>query len=994
MKSTKTDPQHGKLQWMCHSVVSLISSLIQNEYISYLKHISLHWFTTQLPTSTTGVSNSTSDKPKELVSKEDNVENQTASDIGSASGNDETDSSKLVSIPVSNVFVVATAKPTPYSNITSSQKLSSRLAGMSVYSSAIDHRLMHTFNLLAEKDYQRLTNAEFEHVVTAIRHSGNTHHHETHSVPKGKASPSLWKEFDICASGQTADMLAETLSELLSQAQDPFCSILLVDVLDFWNSLVAIDLSKIPTFSLSREDDSSEPTVEFFSSKLVDTLLDYLAHTSSPIVLQTWQLVFSFLKNILLVNKFGHQGADHLLNSDLFGKVLVKFLTHKWSTNPLVEPREESSCLLENSFKAFLSEVESIICVNQDLPIVCGLQCLMDVLSESLCNLFQSSGGTFTLMLFAEHFSSKACLTKSLSSLLKKPAQKVLHSFSQLFLNSIQFVKCYLNFSQQDQFELRGTESRMQRHHYMRGEENVMWFTCQNDSQYAGKLCSFLLQSIRQLCSETNITEQALEALALFTATPIGGSEEDETQEVVLSYTVREHPFLEVLFCNKELLYKLLTTLNSNISAHTLLSKPKVAGNTATLSSSSFVLHIFQNFVQFLVSNCTNMSCFLKPSLRCLQDSLTSHSKGYSLSSLIASILTKVFDAPSNSGGKNEQLVQFFKLGGADLVFQGLIRSCQFNKKVGKSIFSTTMAQVTKTDPIQPTSKDGNLTNFATLATVQLLNSNGSTTQTSGTTNTPQLQGLVSATQSYSSSRSANLVTTDAMFVNGWLNLVLKFPYPILLHTVQVFCPSSSSYANSSPTMMALGILHQSNNSPPLPVVSPIICSGTHCQELKLSQPKPTQEVVIYLKRPASGGQLSLSQITALGSGLLTDNCSDENSNSVEHPSTGWLNLLCDWMLSSCGEEVITPLLEQAKSQISTLVDASLKFIQESTNLGLCHKMEQVLVFLYSNLEEFRTGLLRQLMGISSGRLQIAPPTSSTAIQLLHKLCVNSPDNM
>jgi len=988
MKATGADSQHGKLQWMCHSVVSLISNLIQNEYISYIKYVSLSWLPTQPSSENTDASKS-SNKPKDPISKEEKVENQSISATVTTSNIEETDSSRLVSIPVSNAFVVAaTAKSTADSDSVSSQKLSLRLAGLSVYSSAIDHRLMYTFNLLAEKDYQRITNAEFEHVVTAIRHSGHSHRQKFLSVSKEDASPSLWKDFDIYASQQTADMLTETLSELLSQAQDPFCSISLVDVLEFWNSLVAIDLSKIPTFSFSTDNDSSDTTVEFFSAKLVDTLLDYLANTSSPIVLQTWQLVFSFLKNILVVNRYGLQGADHLLNSDLFGKVLVKFLTHKWSTSPLVEPREESSCLLENSFKGFLAEVESIICVNQDVLVVCGLQFLMDMLSKSLCSLFQSGGGTFTMMLFAEYFSSKAYLTKSLSSLQKKPAQKLLRSFSQLFLNSIHFVKAYLSFSQQDQFELRGTESRTQRHHYMRGDENIMWFTCQSDSQFTGKLCSFLLQSIRQLCCEASITEQALEALALYAATR---TDTDEAQEVVLSYTVREHPYLEVLFSNEELLYKLLTTLNSNISAHTLLSKPKASGNAATSSSSSFVLHIFQNFVQFLVSNCTNMSCFLKPSLRCLQDSLSSHSKGYRLSSLIASILTKVFDAPSSSSGKNEQLVQFFKLGGADLVFQGLIRSCQFKKKVGKSIFSTTMAHVTKTDPIQPSSKDGNLTNFATLATVQLLNSSSNPT---GSTSTPQLQGLVSTTQSYSSSRSANLVTTDAMFVNGWLNIILKFPYPILLHTVQVFCPSSSSYANSSPTMMALSILHQSNNSPPLPVVSPIICSGTHCQELKLSQPKPTQEVVIYLKRPASGGQLSLSQITALGSGLLTDSYSEGNSNAVEHPSTGWLNLLCDWMLSSCGEEIISPLLDQAKSQTSTLVDASLKFMQESTNLGLCHKMEQVLVFLYTNLEEFRTGLLLQLMGISSGRLQSIPPTSSAAVQLLYKLCVNSPDNM
>ena len=901
---------------------------------------------------------------------------------------DETDSDKVVgtSIPVVGT---SSTKGTSDSSETTPQKLSSRLATMSVYSSAIDYRLMNSFNLLAEKDYQHVTNAEFEHIITAIRHSGNAHHHQKfqYDSTSDSTGSSSADKFDIHASRQTAEMLTDALNDLLSQAHNSLSTITLVDVLEFWNSLILVDPSKLPRSpnnNNTTKEDSSDTTVLFFSLELVDTLLDYIVHATIPILLQTWQLVFSFLSNMLRVNKCDSKGTDNLLNSPLLGKVLVKFFTQKWSTNPLVEAREESGCLLEESFSSFFTEVVNIVCANQDLSVVCGLQLLMDVLSDSLNVLFQCSGSTFTVMLFAERFSSEVSLTKTLSLLDEKPAQKVLHSFSKLFFCSVKFVKSYLNYSQRDQFELRGTESRVQRHHYMR-EETTTWIKCLSDGQFAGKLSSYLLQSVRQLSSETNITEKALNALLIFTGQQPKSSSTEENHETALSYTVSEYPFLEILFSNEELLYNVLTTLNSNISSHhALLSKPKTTKILPTASSSDgFVLHIFQNFVQSVVSNCTNMSCFLKPSLRCLKDSLSSHTHGYGLSTLIAGILAKIFDVPSSSG--NEQLMQFLKLGGADLVFQGLIRSCQFNRKVGKSIFSSTMAQVTKSDPLQPASKDGNLVNFASLAAVKLLSN--SATQLMNT----RLQGLVGGSQTYTSSRSAVIVTTDNMFVNGWLNIGLKLPYPILLHTVQVFHPSSSSYSNSSPSMMALGILHQSNNSPPLPVVSPVITGGIHCQELKLSQPKPAQEIVIYLRRPTNDGQLSLSQISILGTDLLNDSLPEDRKTAEEHPSTGWLNLLSDWMLSSCGEEIIALLLTQAKMQTNTLVNSNLKFLQESTNSELCNKMEQFLLFLSSKLEEFRTVLLRQLMGINT---QGTPPSSNAIIQLLYKLCANSPNNL
>ena len=970
-----SDPQQGKLQWMCRSVVSLISQIVRNEYISYLQHTII----TAMLADTADVHDFSMDKINENTVKD------------KITVEDETDAGKVIgtSIPVVGT---SSTKSTSDSPETTPQKLSTRLAAMSVYSSAIDYRLVNSFNLLAEKDYQHVTNAEFEHIITAIRHSGNSHHQKFHSTSDLTSSSSSDK-FDIHASRQTEEMLTDVLNDLLSQAHNPLSTITLVDVLEFWNSLILVDQSKLPRShrinGTTKGDDSSlsDTSVLFFSLELVDTLLHYIVHATIPILLQTWQLVFSFLSNMLRVNKCDSKGTDNLLNSPLFGKVLVKFFTQKWSTNPLVEAREESGCLLEESFSSFFTEVVNFICANQDLSVVCGLQLLMDVLSDSLSVLFQCSGSTFTIMLFAERFSSEVSLTKTLSLLDEKPAQKLLHSFSKLFLCSVKFVKSYLSYSQRDQFELRGTESRVQRHHYMR-EETTTWIKCLSDGHFAGKLSSYLLQSVRQLSSETNITEKALNALLIFTGQQTKSSSTEENHKTNLSYTVSEYPFLEILFSNEELLYDVLTTLNSNISSqHALLSKPKTTKILPTApSSDGFVLHIFQNFVQSIVSNCTNMSCFLKPSLRCLKDSLSSHSQGYGLSTLIAGILAKIFDAPSSSG--NEQLVQFLKLGGADLVFKGLIRSCQFNRKVGKSIFSSTMAQVTKSDPLQPTSKDGNLVNYASLAAVKLLSN--SATQSMNT----RLQGLVGGLQTYSTSRSAVIVTTDNMFVNGWLNIVLKLPYPILLHTVQVFHPSSSSYANSSPSMMALGILHQSSNSPPLPVVSPVITGGIHCQELKLNQPKPAQEIVIYLRRPTNDGQLSLSQISILGMDLLNDNFPEDGKAIEEHPSTGWLNLLCVWMLSSCGEEIIALLLTQAKTQSNALVNASLKFLLESTNLELCNKMEQFLLFLSNRLEEFRTALLRQLMGINTGNFQRMPSYSNATIQLLYKLCANSPNNM
>lgn len=963
-----SDPQQGKLQWMCRSVVSLISQIVRNEYISYLQHTII----TAMLADTVGIHDFTVQT----------INENTVKDKVTVDGNeDETDSAKVVgtSIPVVGN---SSTKTTSDSSETTPQKLSARLASMSVYSSAIDYRLMNSFSLLAEKDYQHITNAEFEHIITAIRHSGNAHQHQKFQYDS--ISSSSTDQFDMHASHQTADMLTDALNNLLSQAHNSLSTITLVDVLEFWNSLILVDPSKLPRSpnNNTTKGDSSDTTVLFFSLELVDTLLHNIVHATIPILLQTWQLVFSFLSNMLRVNKCDSKGTDNLLNSPLLGKVLVKFFTQKWSTNPLVEAREESGCQLEESFSSFFTEVVNITCVNQDLSVVCGLQLLMDVLSDSLGVLFQSSGSIFTLMLFAERFSSEVSLTKALSQLDEKPAQKLLHSFSNLFLCSVKFVKSYLNYSQRDQFELRGTESRVQRHHYMR-EETTTWIKCLSDGHFAGKLSSYLLQSVRQLSSETNITEKSLNALLIFTGQPESSSTE-ANDKPTLSYTASECPFLEVLFCNEELLYNVLTTLNSNISSqHALLSKPKATKILPTAASSDgFVLHIFQNFVQSIVTNCTNMSCFLKPSLRCLKDSLGSHGQGYGLSTLIAGILAKIFNVPSSG---NEQLVQFLKLGGADLVFQGLIRSCQFNRKVGKSIFSSTMAQVTKSDPLQPTSKDGNLVNFASLAAVRLLSN--SATQSMNT----RLQGLVGGSQTYSSSRSAVIVTTDNMFVNGWLNIGLKLPYPILLHTVQVFHPSSSSYSNSSPSMMALGTLHQSNNSPPLPVVSPVITGGIHCQELKLSQPKPAQEIVIYLRRPTNDGQLSLSQISVLGTDLLNDTLSEDNKTTEEHPSTGWLNLLCDWMLSSCGEEIISLLLTQAKTQTNALVNSSLKFLQESTNLELSNKMEQFLLFLSTKLEELRTILLRQLMGVSTQR---TPPSSNATIQLLYKLCANSPNSL
>ena len=977
-RAGNSDPQQGKLQWMCRSVVSLISQIVRNEYKSYLEHtIITAGLEDTVDTKDYTVKHKTSEKP---------IKEKAAID----SNEDETDSAKVAGSAIPVVGGGST-KNTSDASETPPQKLSTRLATTSVYSSAVDYRLMNSFNLLAEKDYQHITNAEFEHVITAIRHSGSPHHQKFQCDAKsvyltGSSPPD---QFNVDASRQTASMLTNALNDLLSQAHNLHNTITLVDVLEFWNSLIIVDppkLLRLHSHNVVKSNvNSSDKTVLFFSLELVDLLLKYIVDASIPILLQTWQLVFSFLSNMLTVNKCDTTGIDNLLNSALLGKALVKFFAQKWSTSPLVEAREESGCLLEDSFSSFFAEIVGIICVNQDVSVACGLQLLMDVLSESLNVLFQSGGSTYTVMLFAERFSSEVSLTKTLSLLDEKPAQQLLQSFSNLFLCSMKFVKSYLNFSQRDQFELRGTESRVQRHHYVR-EETTTWIKCLSDGHLAGKLCSYLLQSLRQLSSETNISEKALNALLVFTGQQAELPSTGENHKGSLSYTVSEHPFLEILFSNEELLYNVLTTLNSNISSHhALLSKPKTTRNLPTPSSSSdgFVLHIFQNFVQSIVNNCTNMACFLKPSLQCLKDSLSSHSHGYGLSTLIASILAKIFDVPSSSG--NKQLVQFLKLGGAELVFQGLIRSCQFNRKVSKSIFSSTMAQVTKSDPLQPTAKDGNLVNYASLAAVKLLSN--SATQSMNT----RLQGLVGVSQTYSTSRSAVLVTTDNMFVNGWLNIVLKLPYPILLHAVQVFHPTSSSYSNSSPSMMALGILHQSNNSPPLPLVSPIITGGIHCQELKLSQPKPAQEIVIYLRRPTNDGQLSLSQISVLGTDLLNDSLPEDSKTVEEHPSTGWLNLLCDWMLSSCGDEIITLLLAQSESQTTALVDAGLKFLHEST---ISNKMEKFLLFLSGKLEEFRTALLRKLMGISSGRLPMVPPSSNATIQLLYKLCVSSSNNV
>ena len=434
------------------------------------------------------------------------------------------------------------------------------------------------------------------------------------------------------------------------------------------------------------------------------------------------------------------------------------------------------------------------------------------------------------------------------------------------------------------------------------------------DSTHRSKVTSDLIQLIRQLLSisATALPDSAHKAIQEFT-TKGKVEEQSETSE---SSNRRSFPLTQLVYSDPGLLSLLLSLLNSlNVQEEEKVS-PAAAGKPPPPPPLPSVIPgtLYVNFVHFLYLRCPDCMCFFQPML----EVLGSTGEDTPISRPFLSFVGRLTSDLAQDGN-HRQLEQFISQGGARLVFECLVRSCQgpslspspsalspsssssSSSSSSVGTLASTILRLGQRDVPKPFQEGSNLINFLPLASLRL-----------NPDRTP-VQDLQAARQGDPPSRSSTFHHT---FQLREVELVMTatLPHPILFCGLQLFQPTGS--LQNGPSSLLIETSSRPGLAPPLPVTPTINTKGLGCIKIDLHSPVVAQEVKVHFYRPAVSEIISLSHMYLLGMGYGGAPGEGEagkkmaESADQPHPSCIWLGIVDHWL--ALPEATRQRLLEEA----------------------------------------------------------------------------------
>lgn len=210
--------------------------------------------------------------------------------------------------------------------------------------------------------------------------------------------------------------------------------------------------------------------------------------------------------------------------------------------------------------------------------------------------------------------------------------------------------------------------------------------------------------------------------------------------------------------------------------------------------------------------------------------------------------LTSEFEKEDNW----EIVRSFIRQGGARLIFECLVSACKHTHPALGNPLSKSITKLGQKDTPKPFRENSSLVNFLPLASIKL------------TPNRTPVRDLRSSGLSNHPSRSSTFHHTYHAN-EDWLKMAISLPYPILLHTLQLYQPVG--LVQNGPSAVLLETTCQGSLAPTTPLSPLLPTSGLSCVKLELQPPVVAQEVVLHLRRPRVADSISLSHMHLLGVG-------------------------------------------------------------------------------------------------------------------------------
>lgn len=397
------------------------------------------------------------------------------------------------------------------------------------------------------------------------------------------------------------------------------------------------------------------------------------------------------------------------------------------------------------------------------------------------------------------------------------------------------------------------------------------------DSTHRTKVTSEVIQLVRQLLTVNSDTlpDCAYQAIQEFTK---GSCDPHPRHPVPLTTLVYEDP---------SLMSQYLSLLNSLTPEEKTPLPPSEKAPPAVPSTSNFPTNLFVNFLHFLYFHCPDCTCFFHPIL----EALGSAGGESPISRPFLHFVSRLTSDLAQDGN-HEQLDQFVAGGGARLVFECFVRSCQHRTTPSPSpsppssgSLSSTVLLIGQQSSSRPFQEGSDLVNFLPMAKLQLTPSRAS------------VQDLQSCSNGDPPSRSSTFHHT---FQSREQELIMTatLPYPILFSLLQLFQPTGS--LQNGPSSVLIEASSQPGSAPPLPVTPTINTKGLGSIKIELQSPIVAQEIRVHLHRPTVSDSISFSHVHILGEGYGGPPRENGNvlgdSKDQLHPSSSWLAITHRWL--------------------------------------------------------------------------------------------------
>lgn len=396
------------------------------------------------------------------------------------------------------------------------------------------------------------------------------------------------------------------------------------------------------------------------------------------------------------------------------------------------------------------------------------------------------------------------------------------------------------------------------------------------DSTHRPKVTSELIQLVRQLLTVNSDTlpDCAHQAIQDFTSKDSRDPQPSPRHPV---------PLTSLVYGDPSLMSQYLSLLNSLTPEEITPWPPSGKAPPAVPSTSNFPTNLFVNFLHFLYFHCPDCTCFFHPILEALgsagEDSPISRPFLHFVSRLTSDLA---------QDGNREQLDQFVAGGGARLVFECFVQSCQPPTAPSLSSsgsLSSTALLIGQQSPSRPFQEGSDLVNFLPIGKLQLTPSRAS------------VQDLQSCNNGDPPSRSSTFHHT---FQSREQELVMtaSLPYPILFSVLQLFQPTGS--LQNGPSSVLIETSSQPGLAPPLPVTPTINTKGLGSIKIELQLPVVAQEIKVHLYRPTISDSISFSHVHLLGVGYGGPPGENDDvlgdSKDHPHPSSSWLAITHRWL--------------------------------------------------------------------------------------------------